>query len=188
LQSVLPVTKGFGLSAAFALAAALTACEPASAPPARVADTVVVESRRVGHRLPALTVATFSPDSATIGGSALQPVTLLNLWSTTCGPCIEELPSLVALHARYARLGLRVLAVSVDRGDGEVKAFLLRYPVTFPIGRDPDGHIAEALASTSLPQNVLISADGRVLFRETSFGTTMPKALMTAIEASLRGP
>ena len=166
------------------LSGALTACTSADTPRARVADSVVVESQRTGQRLPRLTVATFSPDSATIGGSGPQPVTLVNLWATYCGPCIEEMPALAALHERYAKRGLRVLAVSVDRGDAEVKAFLLRYPLSLPIGRDPAGTISAALANTALPQNVLLAADGRVLYRANALGPGV-SPLDTAIDAAL---
>ena len=166
------------------LSASATSCTPTNAPPARAADTVVVESQRVGQRLPRLTVATFSPDSVTIGGATPQPVTLLNLWSTYCGPCIAEMPALAALEQRYSTHGLRVIAVSVDRGDAEVKAFLLRYPLSLPIGRDPAGTITAALANTALPQNVLVAADGRVLYRANGLGLGVTP-LDTAIHAAL---
>ncbi len=166
------------------LTCALIACTARDTARGPAGDTVVVESQRIGQRLPRLTVATFSPDSATIGGTVPQPVTLVNLWATFCGPCIAELPALVALQQRYAARGLRVLAVSEDRGDAEVKAFILRHPLSLPIGRDPTGIITAALANTTLPQNVLLAADGRVLYRTYGLGPDLP-ALDTAIDAAL---
>jgi thiol-disulfide isomerase/thioredoxin len=163
----------------------LMACGPADSPRGRATDTVVVESRRVGQRLPALTVPTFSGDSATIGGAAHQAVTLVNLWATYCGPCIAEFPALEALRERYEQRGLRVLAVSVDRGDAEVKAFLMGHPVNFRVGRDPTERVSAALANTALPQTVLVSTDGRVLYRSEGFGKELPAALFAAIDAAL---
>jgi thiol-disulfide isomerase/thioredoxin len=132
-----------------------------------------------------LTVPTFSGKSATVGGPARQEVTLINLWATFCGPCIQEFPALEAVHQRYAPRGLRVLAVSVDRGDAEVKAFLMSHPVTFQIGRDPSGTVSTAIANATLPQNVLVSADGRILYRSEGFGGEMPAALLAAIDSAV---
>lgn len=164
--------------------AALSSCASADSSQLRVADSAVVESQRVGQLLPRLSVATFSSDSATIGGAAPQPITLVNLWATYCGPCIEEMPALAALQQRYAKRGLRVLAVSVDRGDAEVKAFLLKYPLSLRIGRDPTGTITAAIANTALPQNLLIDADGRLLYRANALGSGATP-LDTAIDLAL---
>lgn len=184
LGAFLPQHRAWRSVALAVVSGALIACTSADSPRADGGDTVVLESQRIGQRLPRLTVATFSPDSATIGGLEPQPVTLVNLWATYCGPCIEEMPALEALQQRYAERGLRVLAVSVDRGDAEVKAFLLQRPLALPIGRDPDGTITAALANTALPQNVLLAADGRVLYRATGLLTGVTP-LDTAIEAAL---
>src|SRR3954463_13636191 len=40
-------------------------------------------------------------------------IVLLNLWATYCVPCRTEMPSIQALHDRYAARGLKVVAVSV---------------------------------------------------------------------------
>ena len=168
------------------LLAGLAGCAPRTdVPPVRAADTVVVEATRIGQTLPQLTFATFSGDSATVGGLARQPVTLLNLWSTYCGPCIEEFPLVERLHQEYGPRGLRVLAVSVDKLDGAVSNFLMSHPVTLRIARDPAGLSTEALANTALPQNVLVSADGRVLYRGGAFGTELPATCLAVIESAL---
>ena len=168
------------------LSGTLTSCAPVDAPRARIVDanTVVIESQRIGQRLPRITVATFSRDSATVGGAEPQPVTLLNLWATYCGPCIAEMPALEAIQRRYAQRGLRVLAVSTDKADAVVKAFLLRNPLSLPIGRDPTGAVTAALANTVLPENVLLAADGRVLYRTFGLGPDA-SALTSAIDAAL---
>lgn len=45
---------------------------------------------------------------------------LLDFWSTTCGPCIMEMPTIEKIAARYAAAGLTVRGVSSDRpGDAE---------------------------------------------------------------------
>ena len=59
---------------------------------------------------------------------------LLNFWFTGCDPCIEELPSLIALAGRYRDRGLVLLMVSTDKKIADVQRFVARFPRR-PTGR-----------------------------------------------------
>lgn len=50
-----------------------------------------------------------------------QPV-LINLWSRTCGPCLEELAEWKAEAGAFERAGLKVLALCVDESDDDRRA------------------------------------------------------------------
>src|SRR5690242_10990380 len=50
-------------------------------------------------------------------------VVLLNFWATWCPPCVEEMPSLVALQTKM-KDKVTVLAISVDVDEGAYKKFL----------------------------------------------------------------
>jgi thiol-disulfide isomerase/thioredoxin len=40
--------------------------------------------------------------------------TIVDAWSTTCGPCKENFPHLVEMHRKYAKQGLGVISLSLD--------------------------------------------------------------------------
>ena len=40
--------------------------------------------------------------------------TLVDAWSTTCGPCKENFPHVLAMHRRFAKKGLSVVSLSLD--------------------------------------------------------------------------
>ena len=81
---------------------------------------------------------TLAGDSARIAPG--EPVTLLHVWATWCGPCEKEFPEIEALQKEFGPRGLRIVAVSVDEGDdGPVVNFVKRKGATFEIGRDPAG-------------------------------------------------
>ncbi len=40
--------------------------------------------------------------------------TIVDAWSTTCGPCKENFPHVVEMHRKYAKQGLAVISLSLD--------------------------------------------------------------------------
>jgi thiol-disulfide isomerase/thioredoxin len=40
--------------------------------------------------------------------------TLVDAWSTTCGPCKENFPHVLEMHKKYADKGLQVVSLSLD--------------------------------------------------------------------------
>ena len=50
---------------------------------------------------------------------------LVNLWATWCAPCLKEMPSLNRLQQSLGGDQFEVVAISIDRGNGDKpKAFL----------------------------------------------------------------
>jgi peroxiredoxin len=95
-------------------------------------------------------------------------VVLLNVWATWCLPCREEMPSIQALHERYGRDGLKVVAVSVDDpGSGEaIRDFAREYGLTFEILHEPTGAIQRAYQTTGVPETFVIGRDGIIQRKE----------------------
>ena len=40
--------------------------------------------------------------------------TIVDAWSTTCGPCKENFPHVIEMHRKYASKGLAVISLSLD--------------------------------------------------------------------------
>jgi thiol-disulfide isomerase/thioredoxin len=40
--------------------------------------------------------------------------TIVDAWSTTCGPCKENFPHVVAMHQKYSPRGLAIISLSLD--------------------------------------------------------------------------
>jgi len=164
--------------AVVAAAATITACKP---------DADSDEAFRpiaVGEPVPEFTVRTLAGDSARI--AAGEPVTLLHVWATWCGPCQKEFPEIEAIQREFGPRGLRIVAVSVDEGDDDpVKAFVREKGATFEIGRDPDGSVRRLYQGIGVPESYLISADGRLLVRQFGAIPEGAAAMRAAIEKAL---
>ncbi len=140
----------------------------------------------VGQPVPAFTVRTLQGDSARIAGG--EPVTLLHVWATWCGPCQKEFPEIEAIQREFSPRGLRIIAVSVDEGeDDPVRAFAQEKGATFEIGRDPEGSVRRLYQSMGVPESYLISADGHLLARQFGAIPQGAAAMRAAIESAL-GP
>jgi cytochrome c biogenesis protein CcmG/thiol:disulfide interchange protein DsbE len=90
-------------------------------------------------------------------------VVLLNFWATWCGPCREEIPSLIALQKQY-RDKLQIIGMLTDDDDDEalhkvIEAEGINYPVVLatPEMRMEYGGIP------ALPTLFVINAEGRVV-------------------------
>ena len=91
-------------------------------------------------------------------------VVFLNFWSTTCMPCIAEMPGIEALHNSLKNEPVSFLAVTQD-DEKSVRAFLREYPIAVPVylaGRD----VAADLTPGGLPTTFILDREGAVVYRE----------------------
>ena len=138
----------------------------------------------VGEPVPEFTVRTLQGDSARIASG--EPVTLLHVWATWCGPCEKEFPEIEALQKEFGPRGLRIIAVSVDEGDDDpVRNFVNEKGATFEIGRDPAGAVRRLYQGIGVPESYLISSDGLLLVRQFGAIPEGAEAMRAAIEKAL---
>ncbi len=117
---------------------------------------------------------TLAPDFAVpdLGGrtvrlSALRgKVVLLNLWTTWCPPCRDEMPSMERLHQRLRGRDFQLLAVSQDEdGRRVVESFVREMKLSFPVLVDPERQVGERYGVWGYPETFLIDREGRIVER-----------------------
>ena len=97
-------------------------------------------------------------------------VVFLNFWAPWCIPCREELPALEVLQRKYLREGLVIIAISLDKSESNVTAFLRNVPVTFPVLVDKNADASDAYCVSGLPTGFLIDRNGIIRFKHRGFG------------------
>lgn len=63
---------------------------------------------------------------------------LVEVWSTTCPPCVRTIPLLNELQKKYADQGLKIVSFTSDTAE-EVKKFLEEHPMEYSSFIDKDG-------------------------------------------------
>ena len=121
-----------------------------------------------------------STDSFELGAGS--PVLHVAFFATWCQACVEELPELDALEARWSDRGYRLVLVAVrSRQTAErLSSFAGGRELPGRLGFDEAGELEKALAARELPTHVLLDARGNELFRAhraAELGAAIEKAL-----------
>ena len=96
---------------------------------------------------------------------------ILNFWTKTCRPCLEEMPAIAELHKMTKkRRDIVVLTVSTDAGPDDVrdtlKVALGGDPAEFPVLFDPESDVVNGKYGTRLyPETWVIDPKGIIRAR-----------------------
>ncbi len=91
-------------------------------------------------------------------------VVLLNFWASWCPPCLREMPSMERLRVKMGGRALAIVALDSAETPEEVRAYLSRMELGFPILLDPDGSNTKRWKVFALPTTFLLDAQGRVRY------------------------
>ena len=91
-------------------------------------------------------------------------VVVLNFWASWCGPCLEEVPSLVQLVESDAHV--RLIAVSQDSNLEDIESFLKAFPgmrnPQIDILWDQDRSLADRFHAEKLPESYVFNRSGKL--------------------------
>ena len=110
------------------------------------------------------------------GGEAIRAedlaglVLVVDFWSTTCMPCVAELPEMRRIYETYRERGVQFLGVSLDEpeeagGREALERFLETYDVPWPIyyqGNGYESDFSRAWGVGSIPEVLLVDRQGRL--------------------------
>ena len=112
-------------------------------------------------------------------------VVLVNFWATWCPPCRAEIPDLIRLQREYGSRGLQVIGVTYPPQKlAEVRRFVRRAKVNYPIGLGTKETKSLFSESEALPITIVIGTDGVV--RDIIEGILLPDEFEQKIKPLLR--
>ncbi len=92
---------------------------------------------------------------------------LLYFWASWCKPCRLITPQVATLAEEY-KDRITVLGINVGGVDSlkDVKKYINRYKVTYPLLIDSDNNTVEAYSIHAIPTVILLDKNGKILFRD----------------------
>lgn len=162
--------KALARAAVLALTAALAAC--AGAP-------------KVGD--PAPEAAARDLEGRSVRLSDLRGyVTLVDFWATWCEPCKDTIPLYEKLYAERSKDRFVVVGVSEDEPSVDLKSFVEKKGMTYPVWRDDKYAVYNAFGAFQLPAAFLLDRNGRLVRRWDGFTPVNASEIEAEIEKETR--
>ncbi|MFO0586734.1 MAG: TlpA disulfide reductase family protein [Polyangiaceae bacterium] len=115
-------------------------------------------------------------------------VVLIDFWSTTCDPCLAEMPHLVDLYKANKDKGLVVLAVSLDGPESraQVSTIVHDKEMIFPVLLDEETTVvAQYNPKREMPFSVVVGKDGSVAWKRAGYQPGSEAQITSAVEKAL---
>ncbi len=115
-------------------------------------------------------------------------VVLLNFWSTTCPPCVAEIPSLVALYHELRGQGLVVLGVALDPAERPVRELAAKLRIDYPLVLDSSKEVYfDSYGLFGQPVSVIIDRSGMVRERIIGGAAWTSPQMIAKLQTYLKG-
>jgi cytochrome c biogenesis protein CcmG/thiol:disulfide interchange protein DsbE len=110
---------------------------------------------------PPFTLPLFEGGQFDLAAQRGTPV-LINFWASWCIPCEEEAAVLEAMSKAYQGR-VSFIGVNVQDTDPLARAFLRRFGVTYPNGRDATGSVAVEYGMSGVPETYFVDRNGQLV-------------------------
>ena len=118
---------------------------------------------KVGATIPDLTLRRVDGSTFKISESQAR-IVLINFWATWCEACMEEMPSLVKLHAKYRDKGVEIYGVNLDEDPAKAIASTTKeFGIQFISFLDHEGKLSDAFDVHAIPLTITLNRSRKIL-------------------------
>jgi thiol-disulfide isomerase/thioredoxin len=96
-------------------------------------------------------------------------VVLVDFWTYGCVNCVNALPHVTELYAKYRDRGLVVVGIHTpefpfERSASNVQAALKRHGISYPVAQDNDSQTWNAYRNQYWPAQYIVDQNGKIVF------------------------
>lgn len=96
-------------------------------------------------------------------------VVMVNFWTYGCYNCVNTLPHVTKLHAKYKDKGLVIVGVHTpefpfEKSTANVQAALKRHGIQYPVAQDNDSATWEAYRNRYWPAQYIVDQGGKIVY------------------------
>lgn len=151
------------------------------------AQTDTTTLTKIGDKAPAFSCTTI--DGQMFDLSKMKgKIVLINFFATWCGPCNSELPVLQKnIWEKYRNnKSFSLIILGREHNVKEVSDFVKTKGFTMPFAPDPERKIFNLYATQSIPRNVIVGKNGKILFQSIGYTPEEFKKLEELLDRELK--
>jgi len=130
----------------------------------------------VGRSAPEFLLPAIAPDAGIGFAHAdllAQPVSIVNVWASWCGPCVVEHPQLMILAQE---MGVPVFGINFSDDPVDARTFLNERGNPYTrLGADENGRVALDWGVTGPPETFIVAGDGTIIAKH--IGAITPEVM-----------
>ena len=152
-----------------------------------IAQTANTTLTKVGDKAPVFTCTTIDGQSFDL--SKLRGnIVMINFFAIWCGPCNAELPVMQKnIWDKYQNnKSFKLIILGREHNAKEVSDFVKTKHFTMPFSPDPDRGIFKLYATQSIPRNVIVGKDGKIIFQSIGYTEEEFKKIEEVLAKALR--
>lgn len=110
-------------------------------------------------------------------------VVLVDFWATWCGPCVAEMPNVIAAYHQHKEKGFEVIGISLDEDKAAVEKFVADNQMPWPQyfdGKGWENELVKHFGIRGIPATFLVGKGGKIIasnLRGAELETAIKKAL-----------
>lgn len=127
-------------------------------------DQMVDSGPNLGEMAPDFELVTLSGEQLKLTDLRGKNV-LINFWATWCGPCVEEMPAINRLYAKYKDNDFEVVGINMTKFEykrDEIEPFVKDMELTFPVVLEKQGNIIDQYQVYNIPTSYFVNKEGIV--------------------------
>jgi peroxiredoxin len=95
-------------------------------------------------------------------------IVLIDFWATWCGPCVAELPNVLAAYEKYHGRGFEIVGISLDQDKAALTSFIKEHQMTWAQYFDGLGwknKLGQEYGINAIPATFLVDGEGKIVAR-----------------------